>query len=605
MRSRVLAGALLASSLLSAPLLAAPLLAAPLLPAPLQAQSASAAAPDSMDALARAFDAEDRNDLRVASQAYRQVIERAMAMPIPDGDRLAIALLGLERSWASTGARDSLLPIVQRVLQVRPTDPIARTLQLRTLLSLNLDDAARQAFLDWRRNDRDPAAPYREYARLLLEGGRARAADSLLNEAGRLLGATTAVAGEAAQLHVAMARWNRAAQAYRDALAQQPYLETSALYALARAPMPARDSIRTVLMAPPIGLAPRRLIASLETFWGEPRRAWTGLAVVPVDDSTLAAWQEFGERVEGIQAWQVARDVWGALLERRPSLATQARAAQAALKAGDAAGALAIVRRPVPAATGETATGETATSETVTARMRRLLPLEVAALGELGRAAEAQQRLDAQASALDATARADLAPILVNAWLRAGDLTRARAVVQASDLVDDDETLGWIALYDGDLATARKRLVRAETRRPELVDALGLLARLRMDRSPGLGQAFLTLARRDTAAAAARVLALADSVGDAAPALLGMAARLLASGTNGGAALAIWARIVERYPRSPDAPDALLAAARTAAAGGDRTAAIALYERLLIDYPTSALLPQGRRELERLKGTIP
>jgi TolA-binding protein len=93
-----------------------------------------------------------------------------------------------------------------------------------------------------------------------------------------------------------------------------------------------------------------------------------------------------------------------------------------------------------------------------------------------------------------------------------------------------------------------------------------------------------------------------------------MAARLFtppatsrAATTTAGwqAAQAVWARILTSYPRSPDAPDALLASARAAAASGDRTAAIAHYERLLIDYPTSALLPQGRRELERLKGTIP
>lgn len=566
--------------------------------------SATASAQDSIDPLAKAFDAEDKNDLRRAADAYRLVIERALAMPIPDGDRLAIALLGLERSWAGTGARDSLLPLVQRVLVVRPTDPIARTLQLRTLLSVNQDDGARQAFLDWRRADRDQAAPYREYAKLLLDAGRARAADSLLAEAGRQLGTLNAVAGEAAQLHVAMARWNSAALAFRDALTQQPYLETSALYALARAPLAARDSIRTALQAPPVRLLPRRLLASLETFWGEPRRAWTLLSTIPVDDSTLASWQEFGERVEGSQSWQVARDVWGALLDRRPSLATQARAAQAALKAGDATSALAIVRRTLPGRD----------STTATSKARLLLPIEVAALGELGRAAEAQQRIEANSTALDATARADLAPLIVNAWLRRGDLEQARRAVQASDLADDDETLGWLALYDGDLATARKRLVRAETRRPELVDALGLLARVRIDRSAGMGQAFLTLARRDTAAAAARFLALADSTGDAAPALLGMAARLVAPSatsraatTTAGwqAAQAVWARILTSYPRSPDAPDALLASARAAAAAGDRTAAIALYERLLIDYPTSALLPQGRRELERLKGTIP
>lgn len=113
-------------------------------------------------------------------------------------------------------------------------------------------------------------------------------------------------------------------------------------------------------------------------------------------------------------------------------------------------------------------------------------------------------------------------------WARgcAAAMSKGPRSVKGSDLADDDETMGWLALYDGDLVTARKRLVRAETRRPELVDALGLLARTRVDRLPGLGQAFLLMAKRDTLGAAQRFTALADSTGDAAPAMLAIAARL-------------------------------------------------------------------------------
>jgi hypothetical protein len=173
--------------------------------------------------------------------------------------------------------------------------------------------------------------------------------------------------------------------------------------------------------------------------------------------------------------------------------------------------------------------------------------------------------------------------------------------VQGSDLADDDETMGWLALYDGDLITARKRLVRAETKRPELVDALGLLARTRVDRLPGLGQAFLLLAKRDTLAAAARFAQLADSTGDAAPTLLSLAARLENGRPTTGRSMTLWNRIVKEFPKSPEAPEALLASARALRVAGDTAGAVARYESLLIDYPDSALLPQGRRELEQLR----
>lgn len=571
-------------------------------------------AADTTDPLARALDAEDKGDSKRAAVAYREVIQRALSTVNADGDRIAIALLGLERTWAETGVRDSIMPVVTRVLAVRPSDPVARSIQLRTLVGLGQDDAARQAFLAWRRAVGNDGAPFREYSRLLVAAGRAQAADSILTEAGRLLGAGGAISGEVAQLHVALGRWNSAAIAFREALVDQPYLETAAQFALTRAPREARDSIRTVLSALPIALPPRRLLSSLELFWGEPRRAWLALASVRADDSTSAAWREFGERAEMAQAWQVARDVWLAVLEKRGDIEAQMRAAQAALKSGDATGALEISRRPAritapfSAARNDAARDarerETAARDTAN-RVRVLLPIELAALGELGRASEAQKRLDENMKYLDASTRALIAQSLVGAWLRSGDVEKAREAVKGSDLMDDDETMGWLALYEGDLVSSRKRLVRAETRRPELVDALGLLARTRVDQSKGLGQAFLLLARRDTLGAAARFAVLADSLGDAAPALLAMAARLEYSRPATKKSLALWDRVIKSYPKSPEAPEALLSSARALRTAGDKVGATTRYESLLIDYPESALLPQARRELEQLKGSTP
>lgn len=66
---------------------------------------------------------------------------------------------------------------------------------------------------------------------------------------------------------------------------------------------------------------------------------------------------------------------------------------QAALKASDAAGALEIARRkPAPNA-------PPAAAKSPELRTRALLPIELAALGELGRPQEAQKRLDEQRKA--------------------------------------------------------------------------------------------------------------------------------------------------------------------------------------------------------------
>jgi tetratricopeptide (TPR) repeat protein len=469
-------------ALLCAPL-CAPLCALPIVgTAPLQAQSSAA---EPTDPMGLAMTAEDKREYPKAIAAYRAVLQRGLSPGSTDADQIAVALLGLERVWAEMGTRDSILPVVQRVLLLRPADPVGRSIQLRTLMALDREAEAREAFAGWRRAAGSDGAPYREYARLLIAAGHALTADTLLQEAGRVLGRNSMLAGEVAQLHIALTRWNAAAVAFREALVDQPYLEAAAMFALSRAPDASRDSVRAVLMAGPPTLVLRRLMSDIDLAWNDPRRAWSALSVVPADDSSAAAWREFGERVETSGSWLVARDAWTAAFNRAGDLESQARAAKAALNAGDAAGALALVRQP----------GRGTQTGKPNVRVTTLVPIEIAALGELGRAAEAQQRLDAAGKDVDEPTRALLARPLVSAWLRSGDLERARVAVANSDLADDDETVGWLALYEGELATARKRLVRAETRRGELVDALGLLARARIDKSPALGQAFLALAR--------------------------------------------------------------------------------------------------------------
>jgi tetratricopeptide (TPR) repeat protein len=550
------------------------------------------------DPLSRALEAEDKRDRVTATAAYREVLQSALAVGSTDGDRIAIALLGLERVWNDAAMLDSIVPVVARVLQFRPTDPTARGVQLRTFLTMGRDTDAREAFTAWRRIVGNDAAPFREYARLLLQQGRALAADSVLSDAGRLMGAAGALSGETAQLHLALKRWVPAAQSFRDAMVDEPWLETAALFGLQRVAAPTRDSVRTVLLAPPVTFMVRRLLSSLEFAWGEPRRAWNAIGTLPADDSTTATWRGFAERAELNESWLVARDAWTAVFDRVGDVESQQRAADASLRAGDAAAALALVRRrPAGAKAADNAADKAADS----VRVRALLGIEIAALGELGRGGEAQQKLDEAAKKLDPDSRLALARPLVAGWLRAGDVARAKAAMVGNDLADDDEMAGWLALYDGDVAVARKRLLRAASNRPELVDALGILARTRVEQLPGLGDAFVTLARKDSAGAAKRFVQLADSVGAAAPAFLAQGARLSAR----PAAIALFERLLRDHPRSPEAPEALLAWARALRDGGDNAAAITRLEQLLLDYGTSALAPQARRDLERLKGLIP
>jgi tetratricopeptide (TPR) repeat protein len=547
-----------------------------------------------VDPMTEALGHEDARRWPQAAAAYRVLLERAMGDP-DGGDMIALALLGLERVWAEAALRDSVLPVVEQVLRARPSDPVARSIQFRSLSVAAREDDLRRAFEAWRRADPADAAPWREYLRTLLEMGRVRGADSVLIDARRLLGRQADLAGEAAQIMTSLERWIEAAHAWREAMEVQPWTETAASFALQRVPAAARDSVRSVLRNAPVTVPVRRLLSTLELTWGEPRRGWDALAELARDDSTAAAMEAYGTQVEALGAWSVAREVWRTLYASRRDVATGVRAAQAALAAGDAAAALALVDelgRGMP-------DGE---------RASRTLSIAVQALGALGRAREASERVERAAPLIDDSTRADLAPLLVSAWLRVGDVARARAVAERAGALDDDATLGWLALYEGDLAEARRRLVRTSalaTRDRALTDALAMLARTRAERSEPLGAAFLALARRDTSDAIARFATLATGLPDVAPVALALAARLASTGRTADAAMRYWGMIATDHATSPEAPEALLELARAHARGGDRTAAIARYETLLLEHAGSALVPQARRELAQLRGQVP
>ncbi len=543
------------------------------------------------DPLSAALAHEDAGRFAEAAGSYRLLLNAALA----DGtsaDQIALALLGLERVWQQAAMRDSIVPVVQAVLAARPSDPIARSIQFRALSGAARDVDLHAAFMAWRDAAPAEAAPWREYVRTLMAMGRPLAADSVLAQASEALGGRRELASEVAQIAATLERWNDAAHAWRTAVEVMPYLEMAATFSLQRTPEAARDSVRRVLLEQPNALLPRRLLATLETTWGDPRAGWAALASARTNDSTLLAWSEFGERAEATGAWSVARDVWRALFDRVPDAATGRRAAQAALSAGAPAEALELSLRA----------GELMSPQE---RAQRLLMVDVEALGALGRAEEAAKRVRDADRYLDDALRADLAKPLVTAWLRAGDVARAREVALQAGALDDDQTIGWLALYDGDLVEARRRLVRAATRDAALTDALAVLARTRVERHTGLGEAVLALARQDTANAVARFAAIADSLDDAAPALLAMSARLATLTGTSADAVRYWKRILSEYASAPEVPEALLEIARALERDGDIAGATARYESLLIDHPGSAMVPQARRELERLRGRIP
>src|SRR5690349_9869144 len=505
----------------------------------------------------RALELEQAGQWREALSAYRAALDESTTA----------AILGIERVYDQLGKRDSILPLIDSMITKRPREPMLRTVQLRTLSYLHRDQAAAAAFERWVQIAPRDAAPYREYARLLLDAGRATAADTVLQRAQRALGGTKDITVEMAQLRAATGLWEMSAQAWREAMAESPYLDQAAVFSLFPTPDSVRGAVRQVFRAPPVQVEARRALALLELRWSSAREGWLALRDLPPSDDAVKAWTEFGDEAEASGAWLVARDAFAAALAHKPARELAVRAANDALSGADPASAVSLLE-PYAAATD---------SESV----RTVLPLRVRALSALGRAADAEALINANASRLDSLAHVRLVRMAAWGWVRAGDLAKARAAMGTTPMgEDEDRTMGWISLYEGDLKSARRILKRTAETDPQLVLALALLARTKVDSAPAVGSAFLALARGDSAAAAAQLESAAPQIPDAASLMLNASARIVAARGNDSSAVRLWQVVVEQYSSAPEAAEADLEWARVLRKRGDTAGAVQRLEHM-------------------------
>ncbi|PYP81349.1 MAG: hypothetical protein DMD35_01135, partial [Gemmatimonadetes bacterium] len=358
----------------------------------------------------RAIELENAGKYREAVPIYREAMR---THPTP------IVVLGLERSYAELGMSDSLLAPLDTVLTRFPREPLYHVVHLRTFQILRRYDALRGAFERWVHDDPTSSAPYGEYARVLIQLGRPASADSIIERAKTALGSTRDLQYETAQLRAAMGEWEPSASAWRRALANDPHLSSAASYALAPAPAGVRPALRRILAMDPPERGARRALADLEIVWGQPQAAWEALRGLPPDTASASVWEDFGERAMTEERYGLARDALGAAVRVRRTPALALRAATASLRAG----APADVFKLIPMSDWESdparATGG-------------YLPLHVEALAALGRGAEAEALVAKYDKLLPPGQHAQMTRLLASAWVRAGDLSRARAALRAA-----------------------------------------------------------------------------------------------------------------------------------------------------------------------------
>jgi tetratricopeptide (TPR) repeat protein len=538
--------------------------------------------PDSV-AFSKALQLEIDGKYRDAAPFYRMALA---------GSEAQNALLGLERVYAELNWTDSLLAPLDSLIRREPGNHVYRSVQLRSLQMLNRDADLRRAFDEWTASaGRDPA-PYREYARMLLMRNRSAAADSIIHQGQSALGSMRGLEMEVAQVRASAGAWVESAKAWRAALAFSPELDQGVAFSLAPAPAAVRDSIREIFMAPPIGVPPRLSMARLEMNWGSGSGGWRALRDLPPDSASITAWLDFAERAEAEGEWPLAREALVVSLRARPSQTLALRAATAALNAGDAMQVLTLI--PLSQAGSDSAK-----------IAATYIPLHARALAMMGRTESAQRLASSFDKWFPPQTRNAVTRTVAWGWVRQGETERARqALAAVGPEADSSDTAGWLALYKGDLKTARQLLRAGTEQTPELALALGTVARIKIERAPSVGAAFLALARGDTVNAAKSFILAADSTPEAASTLLAIAAQLNA-GRDDAAAIAIWTRILEKHAESAEAPEADLAWARALIRKKDVKGAIEKLEHLILTYPTSALVPQARRELDVARKIIP
>src|SRR5688572_28943591 len=254
----------------------------------------------------RAMELEQNGKWREALVAYRAALEES----------LVASVLGIERVYDQLGKRDSILPLIDTLIARRPREPMLWTIQLRTLGNLRRDEATNAAFERWVQLAPREAAPYREYARSLLDAGRSASADTVLQRAQQALGGTRDITVEMAQLRAATGLWELSARSWRDAMVTSPFLDQAAVFSLFPTPDSVRPAVRDAFKAPPVQVESRRALALLELRWGSAREGWNALRDLPPRDDAVKAWTEFGDEAEASGAWLVARDAFARSGER-------------------------------------------------------------------------------------------------------------------------------------------------------------------------------------------------------------------------------------------------------------------------------------------------
>jgi tetratricopeptide (TPR) repeat protein len=562
---------------------------------------AQVAAGDGTEALQEAERREAGGDLARAAALLRGVLEREpTSLP---------ALLAYERVLRAEGSLGELIPVLDRLLAAEPNSAIGHQLRVRVLSEMNRVGELERAVDAWIEATPRLETPYREAARVWQQRGEPSRALKTLEQGRSRLRRGDALGLEMGELAVALGDVQRAVREWDLAVGKDGRGFSLVRRRLAAAPdggARVLPGLVDALTRSPSSAPRQRAAAELAIDAGLGRRAeeisrQVARALSPPERATFLI--EVARRADGARLPSLAYWAYTAMLDGKtaPPLSIRSRLGTLALQLGDTAAA----REHFLAIEQAFAAGS--------AERRQAVAVRLELTAREGKLEEALAEFDRfRAEYHDAPELDELAAVLGGRLLETGDAEGAERVLSASSGPHAALARSRIDLTRGDLASARRALLAAAPRltgaqATETLALATVLGRVSADGGKVLARAMAQMAAGEVAAG---VGTLADSTAELGREERG-AILDFAAGFADRAGLAeeserIHRQIITELPGAQEAPAALLALGRLLAQREDRREeARSFLERLILDYPRSALVPQARRELDRLQGRVP
>jgi tetratricopeptide (TPR) repeat protein len=513
------------------------------------------------------------------------------------------ALLALERVLRQQNRLRDLPPRAERAVAEDPSSALLNQLLLRTYSALDRVEELEAASAAWMAATPNLEIPYREVARTWEARGDYQRARVTLEQGRRQVSADDALALELGALYAELREHDLAAAEWDRAIGTGGRGVSQVRRALRSLPDGGAGIIPRLverLEQDPASTARLKAGVDLATAAGLEQTA-IGLAerlapMLPAEErrSFLI---EMGRRADGARLSQVARWAYGRLVAEGPdgnAHVVQSRLAELSLELGDTAAAVTGYGAVEPRADGSMTRG----------RQADAVRIELMAAREPGAARQALRQFRDEHHEPPELDR--LAAVVAEAVLASGDAAGAEQALIGVRGHRVALLRGRLALARGDLEPARTAFLAAApglgtAEATRILSLVALLGRVSADRGVLLAEVMGAAAAGEPGVGIDRLVDGIQGVeGSERAALLDFAAGLADAHDLEADARALRRTLVAEHPRSDEAPAALLALARGLGAE-EQDEARELLERLIVEYPRSALVPQARRELDRIR----